>query len=114
MFFQVFLVECNLFGVEFGIMGRRNKEVITEHKERLWMSIVSYKGYEICPIPLPIASRQWDTTIYIMVRREDGSKGKKFTGQQTFTRREESIQSCIDWGKQIIDGKVPYYSVADL
>jgi hypothetical protein len=73
--FTVFLEKFNLFDGEIGIMERSHKEVITEHKERLWMSIVSYKGYEICPIPLPIASRQWDTTIYIMVRREDGGTG---------------------------------------
>ena len=63
--FSCFLEQCDLFDGEFDIMGRSNEEATNLHRERLWMSIVSYKGYEICPIPLPIASRQWDTTIYI-------------------------------------------------
>ncbi|SRR6266699_1955653 len=75
---------------------------------------VTYKGYEIHAVPLPVASGAWDTTLYIRIGRKGGWRDKKFTGAATFKTEEEAIQYCLETGKKIIDGAIEHCSVADL
>jgi hypothetical protein len=68
-----------------------------------------YKGYLIKATPQKLAeSKKWATNIYIM--RDYGSHvtDKGFSATNQWDSEKEAIEHCIDFGKQIIDGKYPH------
>lgn len=79
------------------------------------MTGLEYKGYEIEAVPHQLAdSGEWTIEIAIVRDRGNERKYRKFSSSNTYKTREEAIRHSFDFGKQIIDGKVKDYSVADL
>ena len=79
------------------------------------MASLQYKGYEIRAVPYQLAdSGEW--TLDILIVRDTGTeiKHRKFGAGNRYKTKDEAIQHCFDLGRQIIDGKVEDYSVADL
>ena len=79
------------------------------------MRRVLYKGFEIEPAPNQLrASREW--TLHVFIRRHFGGTmaTKNFSGSSRFKTRDEAIENCIDFARQIIDGAVANCSVDDL
>lgn len=79
------------------------------------MESLKYKGYEIRAAPYQLAdSGEW--TVDILIVRDTGPEitHKKFGAGNRYKTKEEAVQHCFNFGKQIIDGKVKDCSVADL
>ena len=75
------------------------------------MDHIMYKGYEISVNLIPLETGEWNTTIWITKDTEKGRKEKSFSGPDTFKAEEKAIQYCIAFGKKIIDGEIPDFSV---
>lgn len=79
------------------------------------MDSIQYKGYEIEAVPHKLAdSGVWSTDIAIVRDGVSERKCRNFGVSKTHKTREEAVQHCFNLGKQIIDGKVKDFSVADL
>ena len=79
------------------------------------MNGVPYKGYVIRPTPLQLAdSGDWTVELYISKDKGNEIKERKYSAGDTFKTQREATQHCINFGKQIIDGKPPNFTVADL
>lgn len=79
------------------------------------MNGIPYKGYEIRPTPMQLADTgEWNMELYISKDSGNEITERKFSAGNTFTTKEEAIQHCINFGKQIIDGKSENCTVADL
>lgn len=77
---------------------------------------IPYKGYIIQATPYHLAeSGEWKINIDIEHHTGDEVVNRKpFYAADTFKIKEESIQHCIKFGMQIIDGEVNNCSVSDL
>ena len=76
---------------------------------------ISYKGYLIEADPHQLAeSGEW--TIFVSIYRHRGSRTteKPFYDEKRFKTKEEAIQYCFYFARQIIDGKVKNCTVDDL
>ena len=79
------------------------------------MGTVTYKGYAIHAASYQLAdSGEWTMKIYIWHDTGDQMKMRSFGAANTFRTKEEAIQHCINFGKQIIDGKSENCTVCDL
>ena len=79
------------------------------------MKKFQYKGFEIEAIPYQLANMDfWTTHIYIWKHQGDSSTNKEFSANKPFGDRDEAINNCLDFGKQIINGQFDGYSVEDL
>jgi hypothetical protein len=79
------------------------------------MDVVAYKEFEIKASPYQLAeSGDWTLNIYITHHRGGETLEKNFSAATTFKTRDEAIQHCLNFGKQIIDGRVPDCTLADL
>ncbi len=79
------------------------------------MKTISYKGYIIEAVPHQLVkTMKW--THNINIHKDTGSQHKirNFTSKSTFDTEAEAIQHCFNFGKQIVDGKVPTCTVNDL
>lgn len=81
------------------------------------MKTVSYQGFEISPAPCELrGTGEWELRVVIRrhhdVRRE--TLEKQFTGKQTYTSKEEAEAHAINFGKGIVDGRYPDFSVDEL
>ena len=79
------------------------------------MTSIEYRGYEIRAVPYQLAkSGEW--TVDILIVKDTGTqvKHRKFSAGNTYKIQDEAVQHCIDFGQQIIDGKVQTCSVSDL
>jgi len=66
---------------------------------------VSYKDFLILPLPYPAAG-QWRGKVKII--RNNGITGRTFIIQDTAFKTEgEAIRGSLEYGKKIIDGKIP-------
>ena len=84
-------------------------------QEETKMDSVSYKGYLIQAAPYQLAdSGEW--TINISIWHDTGSaiNIRNFSAANTFKTKEEAFQHCINFGRQIIDGKFENCTVTDL
>lgn len=79
------------------------------------MASIKYKSYEIRAVPNQLADFG-DWTLDILIVRDTGTetKHRKFGGSNTYKTKDEALQHCFNFGKQIIDGKVEDCTVADL
>ena len=87
---------------------------------------VPYKGYIIRPAPLKIAkvyglppqaedrTGKWQMRLYISKAGSGGSEQREFNAVNAYKSTKEAIKNCIEYGKQIIDGKVEAFTVTDL
>lgn len=74
-----------------------------------------YKGYVIQAVPYQLAKdKKW--TININIWKEKGSSvtERNFSASNTFIDKDEAIQHCYHFGKQIIDGELKGMTVSDL
>lgn len=79
------------------------------------MDTISYKGYQIHASPYQLAdSGRWKIDIHVAVERGSETIWRKFSTGNTFETRQEAIEHCLNFGKQIIDGQVPECTVSDL
>ncbi len=81
------------------------------------MESVQYKGYELSPAPYQLAdSGEWE--LRVVVTKHHDSRGetleKPFSGKSTFKTREEAEIHSVEFGRQIIDGKYPEFTLNDL
>ena len=70
------------------------------------MNRLIYKGCEITASTLPMHDGGWTVEVHILHLREStlgGVINKCFTIKETFSRREDAIQSGFHHGKQFID-----------
>lgn len=90
-------------------------EVDTEtQKKRLITRSYTYKDYDIVLAPNLYQSGEWGLQLYIKRHTDDAVTSKSFSGKNTFKTKEEAVYHCIEFGKQIIDGKIPTCTVSDL
>ena len=50
----------------------------------------------------------------VEIFRLEGKVSKSFLASLKFGTKQEAIENCLEYGKQIIDGQVPGCSVGDL
>ena len=76
---------------------------------------VFYKGYRIQAAPYKLAdSGEFTVNISIWHGTGGAVNIRNFSAANTFKTKEEAIQHCINFGRQIIDGKFEDCTVADL
>jgi hypothetical protein len=79
------------------------------------MDIVQYQGYDIQAVPRKLANGgKWELNIKILRHSESATKVRNFFAADTYDTREEAVQNCFRFGKQIIDGQLPGCTVADI
>lgn len=79
------------------------------------MNGMPYKGYVIRPTPLQLAdSGNWTVEVYISKDKGNEIKERKYSASNMFKTQKEADQHCINFAKQIIDGKSENFTVADL
>ena len=79
------------------------------------VQIVSYKGYQIRPSPRQLRDPlRWTTNLIILFDKGYKIVERQFFAANTFESKEEAIQACVEFGRQIIDGRIPNCTVADL
>lgn len=73
---------------------------------------VSYKGFIILPAPqLLVESGMWQLNLFISWSTHNHEHSRHFFKKEAYATKEEAEIICIDYGKLIIDGKVPGSSV---
>lgn len=89
--------------------------VIREHEEVTKMDAVRYKGFLIQATPYQLAD-SGEFTINISILHDSGSAitSRNFSASNTLKTKQEAIQHCVEFGPQIIDGKVKNCTVTDL
>ena len=79
------------------------------------MDRMSYNGYEIRAVPHQLAdSGEWTVNVVISKHRTDAVASRQFSAGEKFRTRQEAIQHCFVFGRQIIDGKSESCTVVDL
>ena len=69
------------------------------------MSQIQYKGYTINANPEQLTeTNRWTVNISIEKHHGDRVTDKPFSASNTFASKEEAIEHCLNFGKQIIDG----------
>ncbi len=72
------------------------------------MNTSTYRGWTITPRTFQIrGSGQWTLDLVITYR----TKGRAFSGRKTFGTEQAAIRGCHEFGRRIIDGRVPYCSL---
>lgn len=73
--------------------------------EKIMVDSAFYKGYIIQAAPYKLAD-SGEFTINISILHNTGSdiNARNFSAVNTFKTKEEAIQHCINFGRQIIDG----------
>lgn len=92
-----------------------DSSVIQGREEVTKMDAVRYKGFLIQATPYQLAD-SGEFTINISILHDSGSAitSRNFSASYTFKTKHEAIQHCVEFGQQIIDGKVTNCTVADL
>lgn len=78
---------------------------------------IEYEGFELSPVPCQLAeSGEWE--LRVSITKHHDSRGetllKTYTGKNTFKTKQEAGAHAIEFGKQIIDGKYPEFTIEDL
>ena len=94
--------------------GNPNRPSMTPPSGRR-VQIVSYKGYQIRPAPRQLRdSLRWTTNLIILFDNGYEIVERQFFAANTFESEEEAIQACVEFGRQIIDGRIPNCAVTDM
>ena len=79
------------------------------------MDGITYNGYEIRAMPYQLAdTKEWTVNVVISRHRTDAVASRQFSAGEKFRTRQEAIQHCFAFGRQIIDGKSESCAVVDL
>jgi len=73
-----------------------------------------YKEFEIDPVPYRDGSGNWSLAIRIWKKGVKGPIGRQFSTPDTFLTKEEAVRGSVQFGYQVIDGRVLDYTVADM
>ncbi len=72
--------------------------------------VVPYKGYQIRIMSFQlILSGKWE--FKVIISRQGGIFSRDFLSPHTFKTEEEALQGCLEYGKGIVDGKIPGCSI---
>jgi hypothetical protein len=68
---------------------------------------VQYKGFVIEADPELLETGRWST--FVEIHRHSGSRvsSRVFREYATYKAQEEAVTGCLEFGKLIIDGKLP-------
>ncbi len=77
------------------------------------MDGIVYKDFIIETAP-ELHAGKWSTNVWIRVHRDKGPSGRGFKTRDTFPTREEAVAHCLQFGMDIIGGKVEGCTVEDL
>jgi hypothetical protein len=76
---------------------------------------IQYKDFTIEAAPYQLAdSGKWAMQVYIRRHIGGSVKSKPFYTGITFDTKEEATRHCVEFAKNIIDGRYPNCSVDDL
>lgn len=79
------------------------------------MDVLNYKGFEIHAAPYRLAETgQWKINIDIARHTGDEGRFRNFVHSDSYPTREDAVEHCFQFGRQIIDGQVSNCSVTDL
>ena len=78
------------------------------------MDNITYKGFTIRALPFHLKGDKWSTYLVIRVVRYEETAHRQFSAPETFRTREEAVTHCLQFGMDIIDGKVEGLTVEDL
>ena len=79
------------------------------------MDTVNYKGFEIQATPYHLTETgHWRINIHIVRHTGDQVRSREFGANNSYPTREEAVQHCFQFGRQIVDGQATNCSVADL
>ena len=79
------------------------------------MDIIQYKGFEIRAVPRKLADGgKWQINLNIFKHTEGETKIRNFYAADAYDTKEEAVQNCFQFGRQIIDGQVASCTVSDL
>ena len=86
-----------------------------KHREESRRDSAPYKGYLIRAAPYRLAD-SGEFTVNISISHDTGNAVniRNFSASNTFKTKEEAIYHCIEFGRQIIDGKFDNCTVNDL
>ncbi len=74
----------------------------------------NYQGFDIVPVSKQLRDTgEWTLEIQVW-RHGHESKARKFSAGNSFPTRDEAVRQCFIYGKHIIDGEIPGFSVDDL
>lgn len=86
-----------------------------QNTEEKTMNNIVYKGYIIMPAPHQLQdSGEWTINLYIAIEKGNERVERGFNAVNTYKNKDEAIQHCIIFSKQIIDGQVKNCTVEDL
>jgi len=73
---------------------------------------VSYKGYTVQPAPRQLVETdQWELNVFISWTTGDDEDSRHFVKTGRYATEEEATAHCLNFGHQIIDGKISGLSV---
>ena len=92
------------------------KAVATQSlQEENRMDSAPYKGYLIRAAPYRLAdSGEFTMNISILHDTGDAVNIRNFSAGNTFKTEQEAIHHCIEFGRQVVDGKIENCTVSDL
>ncbi len=72
---------------------------------------IDYRGYRIVAAPLELADPPgWSTDLWIECIKPGEVVPKPFDTADIFQTEQEAIHHCLEFGRQIVDGKFPNLS----
>jgi len=75
----------------------------------------TYKDHEIHAAPYQLAdTSEWEICIHIFHDHGDQMGSRKFSTGNSFKTRDEAVAHCLNFGRQIIDGKIENCTVNGL
>ncbi len=75
------------------------------------MDTIKYEGYEIMAKPNQLVDGSWQTNLSITNHLGSRTISKGFSSGNSFLRREEAVENCFEFGRQIINENVAGCSV---
>lgn len=79
------------------------------------MGVIEYNGFEIQATPYQLSDNgEWRVNLHIVRRHGSECRSRNFSAANSYKTREEAVTHCFHLGKQIVDGQLANFSVADL
>ncbi len=77
------------------------------------MDEITYEGFIVEAAP-ELHDGKWSTNICIRINHPEGPSGRNFSTNDTNNAREDAVAHCLQFGRDIIDGKVEGCTVESL
>ncbi len=75
---------------------------------------IQYKDFIIVACPQQLAdSNRWNTAVTIELHTGPEVINKPFSAGNTYETRDEALEGCFNFGRQIIDEQIPGCTVRD-